>query len=51
MKPPITLIPKPDKDTTKKGNYTPISLMDIDTKILNQELPLWRNRNETDQYP
>ena len=26
----ITLIPKPDKDTTKKGNYRPISLMNIE---------------------
>jgi hypothetical protein len=47
----ITLIPKSHKDPTKKGNFRPFSLMNINAKILNKILTKTIPRTHQNDYP
>jgi hypothetical protein len=47
----ITLIPKPDKDTSKNDNYRPISLMNTNAKILKNNGKLNPTTHQKDHSP
>ena len=46
----ITVIPKPEKDSTKKENYKSISLINIDAKTLNKTQANWLQQYNKSYY-
>jgi hypothetical protein len=47
----LLLIPKLDKDTSKKENYRPVSLMNINVKILNKIMEHQIQTHQKDHPP
>lgn len=46
----ISLVPKPDKNITRKENQEPMSLMNIDVKVINSKSnPTANKKNNTSQ--